>query len=279
MKQVIIFLLLIISVVVNSQSIGSRCAVCPPSLHGVSTGWVLTDSAGVPRWQVLPINDTINEWSLTGNSGTTAGTNFIGTTDGAALFLASGSPLITAQSAFAFLSKGNGVAIEYHDSLTNEFEQIQLAGRTLRLGANNFANDTQAYVTLYKDSLTIAFNGSYYTLPTTTPAAGNVLTALTDNGSLSWQPLFNTPTQDSIAATGATVTLPLNGTKVITSAGAIVSATLAFPTGVTGNWIVAIFDQAIGTITNSGTGSGTATLVAPLKGTSKVYVNIGGNWK
>jgi len=42
-----------------------------------STGQVLTVSSGVPAW----VNASANAWGLTGNAGTTAGTNFIGTTD------------------------------------------------------------------------------------------------------------------------------------------------------------------------------------------------------
>jgi len=98
------------------------------------------------------------------------------------------------------------------------------------------------------------------------------------NGVASWQSFVGTPIKDTIAATGATISPAINTTHVITSSGAITSATLSFPSGATGNWIIVIFNKAIATLTNSGTGAGTVGLVAPLLGTSKIYVNIGGEW-
>ncbi|MCH7574484.1 MAG: tail fiber domain-containing protein [Candidatus Marinimicrobia bacterium] len=51
-----------------------------------TSGYVLTtDAAGVGTWQAAPGGSA--GWSLTGNSGTTAGTNFMGTTDNVALEL------------------------------------------------------------------------------------------------------------------------------------------------------------------------------------------------
>ncbi len=41
---------------------------------------VLTsDALGLATWQVVPTS--VNNWSTTGNAGTTAGTNYLGTTD------------------------------------------------------------------------------------------------------------------------------------------------------------------------------------------------------
>lgn len=80
MKNVFLFLLLIMGIVSFGQT-GKTCTVCPPSLNGVTTGWVLTDSAGHAKWQVVGGGGAGSFWKTTGNSGTTAGTNFIGTTD------------------------------------------------------------------------------------------------------------------------------------------------------------------------------------------------------
>lgn len=81
MNKYLMLLFLLISSHCFSQGGGTSCPVCPPSLKGVTTGWVLTDSAGKARWKMLPINDTIDEWSLTGNAGTNPSINFLGTTD------------------------------------------------------------------------------------------------------------------------------------------------------------------------------------------------------
>jgi hypothetical protein len=110
-----------------------------------------------------------------------------------------------------------------------------------------------------------------------TQGAGKVLTS-DAFGNSSWQSLIGTPIKDSIAATGATISPAKNTAHVITSAGAITSATISFPSGTTGDWILFVFNKAIATVTNSGTGSGTVGLVAPLLGTSKTYVNINGSW-
>jgi hypothetical protein len=108
-------------------------------------------------------------------------------------------------------------------------------------------------------------------------SAGKVMTS-DANGLASWQGAYGTPTKDSIAATGGSPTFTVNSSYVITSAGSITTATFNFPTGKTGDWILVVFNKAIATVTNAGTGSGTIGLVAPLLGTSKIYLNIGGNW-
>jgi trimeric autotransporter adhesin len=55
-----------------------------PLTPGDPTGYVLTsDAAGVGTWQ--PAAASVSGWSLLGNTGTTPGTNFIGTTDNKAL--------------------------------------------------------------------------------------------------------------------------------------------------------------------------------------------------
>ena len=70
-------------------SVGSNLRI--PS--GAVNGYVLTtNGAGLATWQASQGGggstiDTSNFWNINGNSGTTAGTNFVGTTDSVALFL------------------------------------------------------------------------------------------------------------------------------------------------------------------------------------------------
>jgi len=70
-------------------SVGSNLRI--PS--GAVNGYVLTtNGAGLATWQASQGGggstiDTSNFWNINGNAGTTAGTNFVGTTDSVALFL------------------------------------------------------------------------------------------------------------------------------------------------------------------------------------------------
>lgn len=118
-----------------------------------------------------------------------------------------------------------------------------------------------------------------YSFPTSRAQENQVLVANSSRDA-TWQTFSFTGNaiKDSIAATGATISPSVRTTHVITSAGTITSATLSFPAGTTGDWIIVVFNKAVATLTNSGTGAGTVGLVAPLLGTSKTYVNIGGNW-
>lgn len=81
MKIILSGILLLIALNCFSQGGGTSCAVCPPSLKGVTTGWVLTDSSGKARWQAVGGGGAGSFWKITGNSGTNPSTNFIGTTD------------------------------------------------------------------------------------------------------------------------------------------------------------------------------------------------------
>ncbi len=81
MRKIAYLICLILFVGTANAQVGGRCLVCPPSLQGVPDGYVLTDSSGYARWQAAGGGSDSAAWALTGNSGTTAGTNFIGTTD------------------------------------------------------------------------------------------------------------------------------------------------------------------------------------------------------
>jgi hypothetical protein len=56
------------------------------SLPTVNNATLITNSSGVPSWSTA-VTSSGSFWSLTGNTGTTAGTNFIGTTDAQSLYL------------------------------------------------------------------------------------------------------------------------------------------------------------------------------------------------
>ena len=89
MKKLILLPLLLFTLIASAQ-ISTKCAVCPPTLRGVTNGAVLRDSSGHARWQSISGLDTTavsadNFWKVLGNSLTDPSVNFIGTTDGANL--------------------------------------------------------------------------------------------------------------------------------------------------------------------------------------------------
>lgn len=110
-----------------------------------------------------------------------------------------------------------------------------------------------------------------------TPAVGNMLVCVDTFGDYVTVQGF-AGALDSVATSGATISPLVNTAFHITASGTISILTLTFPAGITGNWLIGTFDQAVTTLTNSGTGSGTVTLVAPTKGLTHIYQNNGGNW-
>lgn len=135
--------------------------------------------------------------------------------------------------------------------------------------------------TSYPDSLLHHNNGfgivGHFALKDGTQGASKILTS-DANGLASWQKLFGNPTKDSIATSGDTITFAINSSYVVTSSGTVTSVTASFPSGNTGDWILVVYNVAVNTQTNIGTGSGTADLSNPRIGQSKIYINIGGNW-
>ncbi len=73
----------IINASIVNDDISAMAAIAVTKLAAGSIGDVLYTSGGTPTWRSL---NTLT-WSSTGNSGTTAGTNFIGTTDDADLHI------------------------------------------------------------------------------------------------------------------------------------------------------------------------------------------------
>ena len=248
--------------------------------------------------QGYPISNSF--WSLTGNAGTNPATNFIGTTDGAPLnvgcdeiFNLNSGVAVTIYTLSTDTTFGS-IYTGFRDSLNNTECYVQMlpnqgAGQSVDIRAGTFTSDSVSSLVIFKDSLQLLYSfGSGQLTPFTiypqalkidipSKGEGKVLTS-DANGLASWQTFVGTPIKDSIAATGATISPAINTTHVITSVGAITSAILDFPSGNTGDWIFVIFNKAVVTLTNSGTGSTLVSLVSPLLGTSKLYVNIGGNW-
>lgn len=159
-------------------------------------------------------------------------------------------------------SGSNSIGVGVNALANNTYNQAVGIGENAQATQSNQFALSDSFTTIYAN-----LNGQ---------TNGYVLT--TNGTTADWQPFTGEPIKDSIDATGATVSPAINTTHVITSAGAITSATLSFPAGTTGNWIIVVFNKAIATLTNSGTGSSTVSLVTPLLGTSKTYVNVGGNW-
>lgn len=80
MKRILITLLTVAISYCSFSQISQRCPVCPPRQGSSPDSSCLRIVNGVAVW--LPCAGSTNDfWSLTGNAGTTAGTNFIGTTD------------------------------------------------------------------------------------------------------------------------------------------------------------------------------------------------------
>jgi hypothetical protein len=119
----------------------------------------------------------------------------------------------------------------------------------------------------YIDSIKLTMNGSN----------GKVLT-YGASGYASWQ---GGVSFDSIALTGATVSLSLNTTKIVQASGTITSVTFNLPSGNTNDFVEIENSQTITTLTITGTGTGTIS-AAKLTNTKtaglKTFHNYGGNW-
>jgi len=86
---------------------------------------------------------------------------------------------------------------------------------------------------------------------------------------------------DSIATSGATVTLLANTTHIVTASGAITNCTFNFPAAQTNDEIVIHLMYDIALLTFSGTGI--STITTPVRANTKlsgvrIFHNYGGNW-
>lgn len=85
MKKILITLLTVAIGYCSFSQISQRCPVCPPRQGSSPDSSCLRIVNGVAVW--IPCAGSTNDfWSLTGNAGTTAGTNFVGTTDSKGLY-------------------------------------------------------------------------------------------------------------------------------------------------------------------------------------------------
>jgi hypothetical protein len=179
---------------------------------------VLTsDADGLASWQTLTIPSS--GWSLTGNSGTVPGTNFIGTTDNAAFDIWTDSLLrtrITTKGAIetyntgqsVFIGEGAGANSDISFNYSNVFIGYN-SGNQNTTGSFNTANgygsmwaNTTGYNNMANGSYSLASNtfgdnnsaAGYYTLFSNTEGYGN-----SANGSYS---LYTNTTGDMNTAAG-----------------------------------------------------------------------------
>ncbi len=80
MRKITLIALLFVSAISFGQT-SKTCRNCPPSPSGHNGECLQVNGAGQLQWLPCDSSTGGNFWSTTGNSGTTAGTNFIGTTD------------------------------------------------------------------------------------------------------------------------------------------------------------------------------------------------------
>ena len=194
-------------------------------------------------------------WSLTGNSGTTAGTNFVGTSD-----------------SVDFVSKTNGI----------ERMRILAHGGKIGIGTSTPAQalDVNGSIQIEKNGSFINFNNYYriiymndslvipnFVQLVANAGAGKVLTS-DANGMGSWQTpgggnlvhAISTPT------TSATVTLNDNQINIISPAGTLAALTITFPNSPANKDFVEVtFDQVITSVTYAA-GTGGATIKGQING-------------
>ncbi len=278
-----ILFLLLFGATAHAQ-ITTKCAVCPPTLNGVPNGYVLRDSSGHARWQFVA-NDTLSQWSLSGNSGTDPSTNFVGTTDGQPFSMKSDSFLVWLyKGGMSSMWLGNANSFLGDGFGDNEFiasgDSIGLyTGKHYLLTGNHGSYGINDLDTMDYRQKVIKQNSVTYNLKIdSTEGAGKVLTSDVD-GNASWQGGI---VYDSLTSlTGETVTLTNNSTTIIASNGTITDVTWSFPTGSTGDVLDIENMQTITTLTIAGTGTGTIT-AAKITNTKtaglKTFHNYGGNW-
>jgi len=134
-------------------------------------------------------------WRLKGNASTSTATNFVGTIDSIGLYV--GSNFNISHNNFAYshyqICK-NGTAGEADivviDTINNVETGIVNRLAQTEITEQNITGDTFAIYHFRRDSVTFNFQrGSSlgnYTFPITEPSTGQILTALSNNGTLRW---------------------------------------------------------------------------------------------
>lgn len=297
MKKIATIVFALVSILSFGQGITTKCATCPPTLSGVPDGYVLTDSSGLPRWQAPAGGsiDTNRFWNISGNSGTTAGTNFIGTTDSKGLYFKTKNT--TAIVVDTNQNVGIGTAspdkklsvvssFNVLDPFANEiFYATDDAPFGLKVGmgdvgsaynSTRFNVDDALKVISAEDS--VFHNNGKFKLTDGTQSAGNVLTS-DANGNASWQvPQYVTDTS-SIASLNLSVTK-----NYYSFFGTTATWTLPAVSGNTGKSFL-IKNRGSGSITLNSNGGGndiyntsatnSLTITA---GSSYILVNDGTYW-
>lgn len=92
------------TVTVQGPSIITTYTFTLPSDDGASGQFLQTDGNGVSSWQTI---SSPTDWHIVGNLGTTAGTNFVGTTDNQAVVIKANSNEITRFYPYGQMSLGN----------------------------------------------------------------------------------------------------------------------------------------------------------------------------
>jgi len=201
-----------------------------------TAGQVLTATSGTAATWVTPVG---TGWNLTGNAGTTPGTNFIGTTDNVDFSIGRnsleliriginlGGPATTIQTIqsthyFIFRSAGYQFTADNPSGQGWVFDGSTSQGLELRPYGSSAGNTREIkFIELVPNGTnSIGFKAPdsiatdiTYVLPTTSPTAGQVLSATTPSGgvsTLSWVTASTgTDTYDrQTGITGTGVTLP-----------------------------------------------------------------------
>lgn len=209
-----------------------------------TNGYILSaDSSEVTGLKWIP-NSSVNAWSILGNTGTTAGTNFLGTTDDVDLvikrnsleqarFIADSLKLTTATGTYTITSGGvtdtiilgvAGATSESKFSTSQTGISMKYLGTTPSLSAGVEANANGL----------ILYNGaSGQWLWPALDSSGTQALVSNGSGVLSWASL-GTGTVTSVDASGGTTGLTFSGGPVTTSGTLTLGGTLAIANGGTG---------------------------------------------
>lgn len=215
-----------------------------PTVDGVSGQVLTTDGVGNLTW-ATPNASSFGGWSLTGNSGTTAGTNFIGTIDAKDFVikttcnehvrvLAGGNVGIATSSPAQALEVGN---------ITNT---IRVDGLTTGGAYNSSATSSSNLVFVNKTT------GDFYALPN-----GNVgaVLGIAGGGVPTWvtAATLSTPAEALFTPTNGAAVTTIVGTNIINPSGSIAALTISLPSLPTNGQCVELkFTNSIASITYSG---------------------------